>query len=366
MHLSAIKKTDILGAIREFDRLGREKFLEEYEFGKTLKYVLLHEGREYDFKAIYGVAHGYAVDDFLTKTTFKGNVTHAVGYAEKLGFRVVDKSNSQATRIARNPKWTREEIILALDVYMRCGLIGERDPEAIELSKILRSRADLSSVSNPEKYRNINGVKLKLANISRLDPGYSGKGMRGGGGLESEIWEEFAGDPDRLSEVAHDLRTGRSSETHQDSVNERDRTVSIRPVEQIHTPEFNVFTAGIQCTSERREQKVVHAFADFLKDRGHKVGTHHYGKGSTAMRCDLFDETEQVLYEAKGTAHRFQIRLAIGQLLDYRRFEAGTPKLAILVPSRPNDDIIDLCNGLDISVTWMNGDSFETIGVLAL
>jgi hypothetical protein len=53
--------------------------------------------------------------------------------------------------------------------------------------------------------------------------------------------------------------------------------------------------------------------------------------------------------------------MAIGQLFDYRHFgefddETHRPlRLAILVPSRPADDIVELLKALQIEVTWQVG-----------
>jgi hypothetical protein len=66
------------------------------------------------------------------------------------------------------------------------------------------------------------------------------------------------------------------------------------------------------------------------------------------------DHTANVLYEAKATADRPKIRMAIGQLLDYRRFIATDPALRVLVPVRPADDICQLLSSLGIGVTWPN------------
>ena len=46
-------------AIAEFDRLGRDSFLNTYGFGKARGYFLVHNGQAYDSKAIAGVAHQY-------------------------------------------------------------------------------------------------------------------------------------------------------------------------------------------------------------------------------------------------------------------------------------------------------------------
>ena len=45
-------------AVEEFDRLGRQKFLEKHGFGQAINYFLRPDGRLYDSKAICGVAYG--------------------------------------------------------------------------------------------------------------------------------------------------------------------------------------------------------------------------------------------------------------------------------------------------------------------
>src|SRR4051812_45451981 len=55
-----VTRQPVLDAIAEFDRLGRDRFLEKYGFGRARSYWLLHSGRRYDSKAIIGAAHGYA------------------------------------------------------------------------------------------------------------------------------------------------------------------------------------------------------------------------------------------------------------------------------------------------------------------
>ena len=49
----------VLRALREFDTVERAAFLERHAFGAARSYVLHHDGREYDSKAIAGAASGY-------------------------------------------------------------------------------------------------------------------------------------------------------------------------------------------------------------------------------------------------------------------------------------------------------------------
>ena len=69
-------------------RLGRDAFLKKYGFRKSKQYLLLYKEKNYDSKPIYGVAHGFATDEFLTAKDFSGDFDHAAGYLVDLGFNV--------------------------------------------------------------------------------------------------------------------------------------------------------------------------------------------------------------------------------------------------------------------------------------
>ena len=103
----------------------------------------------------------------------------------------------------KNPKWTREELILALDLYFRCppGKTNKDNPEIIALSELLNSLSLHPQKSEYEKFRNPNGVYMKLGNFLRFDPDYSGKGLEAGGKLEEEIWNEFSSNKDKLKKA---------------------------------------------------------------------------------------------------------------------------------------------------------------------
>ena len=108
----------------------------------------------------------------------------------------------------RNPKWTRDELILALDLYFRFQptKINKDHREIKRLSEILNSLPVHPQREKYQKFRNPNGVYMKLCNFLRFDPGYQGKGLRAGGKLEQEIWQEFAGNKSKLAEVATSIK----------------------------------------------------------------------------------------------------------------------------------------------------------------
>ena len=77
---------------------------------------------------------------------------------------------------------------------------------------------------------------------------------------------------------------------------------------------------------------------------------------------DLFDLTHWQLLEAKATTSREAIRMAIGQLRDYKRYYYGRhPSLAVLLSSRPSVGCIKLLTDNRIAVIWRtSGGSFST------
>jgi 5-methylcytosine-specific restriction protein A len=113
----------------------------------------------------------------------------------------------------RNKKWNRDELILALDLYLktRPKRLSENDPNVIALSKTLNRLPSALAASDPSKFRNTNGVKMKCGNFMRFDPYYTNRGRSGlsrGNHLEEVVWNEFASDPERLAAVAEAIRKG--------------------------------------------------------------------------------------------------------------------------------------------------------------
>ena len=81
----------VLSAIQEFDLIGRYVFLKKYGFRKSVSYLLVHNGRQYDTKAIIGVAFGYQHNKTpLTNNEFSGGKATVEKALIKMGFNVVN------------------------------------------------------------------------------------------------------------------------------------------------------------------------------------------------------------------------------------------------------------------------------------
>ena len=150
-------------ALGEFRAIGQLRFLKKYGFGASRGWMLRDaDGEEYDAKAILGAAHGYQHPTLgpLPQSQFYGGLPTARKLRE-LGFTVTEPTSP------RNPVWSRDELILALDLYMRHrpSFPDDRHPEVIELSRLLNRLAAMTKTAGCESFRNGNGVAMKLQNF---------------------------------------------------------------------------------------------------------------------------------------------------------------------------------------------------------
>nr|WP_095877638.1 hypothetical protein [Streptomyces sp. TLI_235] len=87
---------------------------------------------------------------------------------------------------------------------------------------------------------------------------------------------------------------------------------------------------------------------------------------TSRLLTDLYDETDHVLYELKGTNRREAVRMALGPLLDYGRYvnsdaHPDVPRRVVLLPSLPDEDLQELLGDHGIGIAYQDGDTF--IGV---
>lgn len=111
----------------------------------------------------------------------------------------------------RNPAWNRDELTLALDLYVKTdGNPTAKDDAALEaLSAILNKMHRLNGQSGSDTLRNRNGVYLKVMNFRSSDPAYldQGKvGMQRGNRLEGVLWAEYQGRAADLAKDAEAIR----------------------------------------------------------------------------------------------------------------------------------------------------------------
>jgi hypothetical protein len=148
----------VLAAIKEFDRLGREQFLEFYGFGPAREYLLLLEGREYDSKAIAGVAHKYEFPEqgALPSDSFTGGISSGAAAKKlaSLGFEIIGVERDRLD-------WTLRECELTAEAYFDC--LAEQ-LKGRETNKAALYRGLLNKLNN----RSAKAVEYKFQNISAI------------------------------------------------------------------------------------------------------------------------------------------------------------------------------------------------------
>lgn len=194
----------VLKAVAEHDEVGREAFLSRYGFAEARAYVLVHEGREYDSKAIVGAAHKWSHGRALEAGEFSGGKDHAAAWLKQLEFQV---------KAVKNPDWVRDEVILACRLVMANGwrrLFAE-DVRVIALSALLQQLPIHPAGDRGEKFRSPDSVARKTVDIASRHPDYAGKATNGGA-LDRAVLAEFLAEPERMDSVAvllrHGLETG--------------------------------------------------------------------------------------------------------------------------------------------------------------
>ncbi|MER2108982.1 MAG: hypothetical protein ABS949_18810 [Solibacillus sp.] len=107
----------------------------------------------------------------------------------------------------RNPPWQKQEIILALELYLKNrkkGILSGRTPDmkdlAIELNELAKS------IHYVPCERTSDSVYMKILNLVSLDESNSSNGRPSGGKLDKVVWEYFENNPLALKREAALIR----------------------------------------------------------------------------------------------------------------------------------------------------------------
>ncbi|WP_432984264.1 hypothetical protein [Dactylosporangium sp. CA-233914] len=132
----------------------------------------------------------------------------------------------------------------------------------------------------------------------------------------------------------------------------RETVMRVIPLERNRTVTFER-RPGESVTAVRREAGLVERYKAYLERHGLRAVRNEItlpGRLDTFF-TDVYVEDVEELLEAKASSRREHIRLAIGQLCDYGRFVAPRSR-AVLLPSRPEQDLIDLLATQNISCVY--------------
>lgn len=163
----------------------------------------------------------------------------------------------------RNPPWSRDELILALDFYKKYdpSIPGKHSQEIADLSILLNCLSSALGGEREATFRNPNGVYMKLMNFRRFDPGYEGKGLERGNKDEEVVWKLYAHNETELNKAAVSIRSFVASE----SVD----TEAAMPVPQgVDEADEGRILTRVHTSRERNPKLVERKKGKFLKENG--------------------------------------------------------------------------------------------------
>lgn len=171
----------------------------------------------------------------------------------------------------KSPSWHRDEIILALDLYRTIDSkdMTKNNPKVIELSELLNKLPIHEESMRNEKFRNTNGVQLKLSNFKAIDPDFEGKGMSSYSKKDKEVFFDFMGKDVDLHSIANQIKLAVSNE---------DITYKLRQITDEEDHDYSV-----------KEGKIIYKLHK-LRERDHKINTKkkaQYFKKYGKLDCEV-------------------------------------------------------------------------------
>jgi 5-methylcytosine-specific restriction enzyme A len=105
-----------------------------------------------------------------------------------------------------NGFWTREETILALDLYFSCDqrVPSKGDPRIAALSQYLKSLDIHPPHKRKSTFRNPDGVRFKMQNLRAVK---TGKGLGNVSQVDRSVWGELGGNPQLVKSLAEQIRS---------------------------------------------------------------------------------------------------------------------------------------------------------------
>ncbi|GLS92129.1 hypothetical protein GCM10007916_31990 [Psychromonas marina] len=106
-----------------------------------------------------------------------------------------------------NPHWTRDETILALELYLNSldKTPSGNDSRVQDLSTLLRSFPFHDNFAKNNTFRNPDGVAFKLQNLRAVA---TGKGLNNTSKTDKAVWKELGHDTILVKKLATDIKNG--------------------------------------------------------------------------------------------------------------------------------------------------------------
>ena len=133
--------------------------------------------------------------------------------------------------------------------------------------------------------------------------------------------------------------------------------------------EFRLLEAEATRTVSRLEFQLQLDFGTWLKAQGFSPQNLRIPVDGAAIQPDVYEPATGLVVEAKKSSGRAYVRQALGQVLDYDFCIRGAGRAsvpAILLPSAPTSDLIELCDECEVAVIVPFEGGFVTRGAISL
>ena len=126
---------------------------------------------------------------------------------ERSGAPKADRSRAKPSG-PRDPNWTFEETILALELIQLCrpGVPQKGDPRISELSATLGALPIHPLDKKTEKFRNPAGVYMKINNLLSVETKPGRKGLKVSA-MDRSVWDRFSTKPEEVAALAELIRS---------------------------------------------------------------------------------------------------------------------------------------------------------------
>jgi hypothetical protein len=121
--------------------------------------------------------------------------------------------------------------------------------------------------------------------------------------------------------------------------------------------EYQVRTPPLVKQARKREAELIKRYRVWIERQDRELNIFSTEK----IQCDAYEKARNNLIEAKCSVEREYVRMAVGQVLDYAfqaKAELGICNKAILLPSRPEDNVLKWIKSLGISAIWEDRSAF--------
>lgn len=386
----------VLDAIAEYDRVGRERFLEDYGFGSARGYWVLYNGTAYESKALAGAAHKYQLGQPLRSSDFSGGDQTVAARLEALGFTVtrprevpwitevgdittrswIQAAYGGSSQGGIEPSGTTPNVFIFSDPssgtefgYNFDGRDPDEDGVFYQTGDGQYGDQEFTGGNKSIMEAAERGRTLRVFEAVEGKPQRGGKRQRyiGAFHLDAESPYRFERGPDRNGDlrrvivfrlIGEDGNAGQSDSAARLAPG-RERDVTAIPVESSERDAYEV-PASAGRVAIRAESNLVERFRSYLEARGSIVDRDKIPipNESGNLYTDLHDRTTNRLYEAKSVVDRASIRLAIGQLIDYLRFLPETRGFLLLPVQPPSKDLLDLIHSCGFGLVYEHGDEW--------